>query len=83
MYLNFRTVYLDSNSLLVDGWTSALQYARGFFLIDLVSTVPWQTVLSSSNAALGFTKLFRVGKLVKFARVIKLFRVLKLRRVCL
>lgn len=57
IYLNFRTVHIDSNNFLVDGWTSAVGYMCGFFLIDVVSTVPWDMLLSSSNDALGLVQV--------------------------
>lgn len=84
IYLNFRTVYSDSNNILVDGWASVGSYLCGFFLVDVVSTIPWEMILSS-NEALGLVQLFKVSKLVKFvriARIFKLFRMVKLRRVC-
>jgi hypothetical protein len=85
IFLNFRTVFADSNNILVDGWTSAYVYARGFFLLDVVSTIPWQALLSPSNDALGLFQLVKVSKMMKFVRIVhilKLFRMLKLRRVC-
>lgn len=57
IYLNFRTVHSDSNNFLVDGWTSAAGYMGGFFLIDIVSTIPWDALLQSSNEALGLVQV--------------------------
>jgi hypothetical protein len=56
---------------------------QGFFMIDMLSTVPWDIVLT--NEALGLVQLFKVSKVIKLLRIIrvlKLVRVLRLLKVC-
>lgn len=59
-----------------------LPAVQGFFTIDVLSTVPWDIVLT--NEALGLVQLFKatkVLKLVRIIRVLKLVRILRLLKV--
>lgn len=60
-------------------WYPAVQ---GFFTIDVLSTLPWDIVLT--NPSLGLVQLFKatkVIKLVRIVRVLKLVRILRLLKV--
>ena len=44
--VNFRTTYLDSGELIVQPWKIAANYLKTWFLIDAVSAVPFDLILS-------------------------------------
>lgn len=83
--LNFRTAYIESgpNDILISSHRKiAHRYLLGFFMLDLISTVPWDLVMT--NGALGLVQLFKVSriiKLVRIMRVLKLIRILRLLKV--
>ncbi|KAL4177142.1 hypothetical protein KRP22_002078 [Phytophthora ramorum] len=83
--LNFRTAYFDDERRLIyDPRVLFWRYAKGWFLLDLISTVPidelFQAVVGTSNQTLHLfptklLRLFRVARLLKLTRLIKLSRV--------
>lgn len=84
MIVTFRTGLHDKNdnSLIFDGKLIAKNYLLGWFLIDLVSTIPFDEIVApfvtASKSALRSTKLIRTIRLV---RLIKLMRILKFGRL--
>ncbi|TMW66208.1 hypothetical protein Poli38472_003973 [Pythium oligandrum] len=81
---NFRTAFFDEERLLVyDAKVITLKYLKGWFVIDLLSTLPIDEItaaLFGSNNSLNvfptkILRLFRVTRLLKLARLIKLSRV--------
>lgn len=46
MIINFRTTYLHNGEVIVDPRRIAVNYLRGWFLIDTVSAIPFDLVLS-------------------------------------
>lgn len=84
--LNFRTAFVESgasDALISSSRRIASRYLTGFFLLDVVSTVPWDLVMT--NEALGLVQLFKVSrivKLVRIMRILKLIRILRLLKVC-
>ena len=63
--LNFRTTFVGRDDVeVVDGCRIAAVYARGWFLPDLVSSLPWDHIAD------GLASL-RAVKLLKLARVLK------------
>ncbi|KAL4161553.1 hypothetical protein PRNP1_002107 [Phytophthora ramorum] len=83
--LNFRTAYFDDERRLIyDPRVLFWRYAKGWFLLDFISTVPidelFQAVVGTSNQTLHLfptklLRLFRVARLLKLTRLIKLSRV--------
>ncbi|ETL82606.1 hypothetical protein L917_17249 [Phytophthora nicotianae] len=83
--LNFRTAYFDDErKLIYDPRTLFWKYAKGWFLLDLISTVPidelFQAAVGTSNQTLRLfptklLRLFRIARLLKLTRLIKLSRV--------
>lgn len=84
--LSFRTGYLDS-----EGGVNTIpshiriRYIRSWFLIDLISTLPWCSIVgavvpsASQNTAAGrLLKFTRLTRMLKMARVIKIARLSKL-----
>jgi len=51
MIVNFRTSFLQNGEVIVDAKLIAVNYLRGWFLIDAVSAVPFDFVLSKTGAS--------------------------------
>ncbi|KAL3658207.1 hypothetical protein V7S43_016837 [Phytophthora oleae] len=83
--VNFRTASFDEERILIyDPHALFWKYAKGWFLLDLISTVPidelFQAVVGTSNQTLRLfptklLRLFRIARLLKLTRLIKLSRV--------
>ncbi|KAJ8552164.1 hypothetical protein ON010_g10382 [Phytophthora cinnamomi] len=83
--LNFRTAYFDDErKLIYEPRALFWRYVKGWFFLDLISTVPidelFQAVVGTSNQTLKLfptklLRLFRVARLLKLTRLIKLSRV--------
>lgn len=50
-------------------------YAKGFFLVDLCATLPWEHMFSGGE---DFGKIARIGKLMRLFRLLRLLRLKKL-----
>lgn len=79
--LSFRTAYhsVEDDALMISLPHIAKNYLKGWFPIDLISTVPFDEIVSAalgnSGSSLGFTKLV---KIVRLLRLFKMARLLKL-----
>lgn len=49
MIINFRTTYMHNGEVIVDPRRIAVNYLRGWFLIDTVSAIPFDFVLSQTG----------------------------------
>lgn len=68
MLVTFRTAYIDRHGELVrNGGAVAAYYLRTWFVIDLMSSLPWNEMLSGSSAGLA-------GQLLKLLRLLRLAR---------
>lgn len=79
--LNFSTAYVDKKTgeLIVSRRKIAIYYCKGYFIIDLVASFPFQILTGGGGQALSKSgKVLRLPKLIKFLR---LFRLLKLMRI--
>ena len=51
MFVSFRTVFVDERGeIQSDDWLMAAHYFKTTFLIDLLATVPFDTILSTNNS---------------------------------
>ncbi|RLN59776.1 hypothetical protein BBJ28_00003689 [Nothophytophthora sp. Chile5] len=76
--LNFRTAYFDDERRLIyDPRVLFWRYAKGWFLLDFISTVPIDELfqLRVCSLFLPLLRLFRIARLLKLTRLIKLSRV--------
>eukprot|EP00930_Biecheleria_cincta_P049588 TRINITY_DN34789_c0_g1_i1.p1 TRINITY_DN34789_c0_g1~~TRINITY_DN34789_c0_g1_i1.p1 ORF type:complete len:683 (-),score=77.44 TRINITY_DN34789_c0_g1_i1:276-2324(-) len=74
--LNFRTTFSNRDGLEVtDGWTLAKTYMCSWFLLDFLSSVPFEHLSSGFIPSLGPLKLLKIAKIIK---IIKLVRVAKI-----
>ncbi|ETV96450.1 hypothetical protein H310_10203 [Aphanomyces invadans] len=83
--LTFRLAFHNSDRILIsDGVTIATSYLKGWFFVDVLSTMPVDTIVgyftTASSKLLKSTKLlrvFRVARLFKLVRLLKLGKVFK------
>jgi hypothetical protein len=74
--LNFRTSYLDNeDAIVVDGKKIAFKYLRSWFLLDFMSSVPFDLVTAGLLPNLTPARLLKLGKI---AKVMKLLRFSKM-----
>ena len=68
--LNFLTGYIDSKTkrLVTKPKLIAIRYLKGFFIIDVVATVPFGYVIN--NPSLQITFLGKLGKLPKMIKIL-------------
>ena len=80
IFINFRTGYMDEQQILhTSPNIVAKHYARGWFFIDLVSTIPFDKIVSlfldaSDSDQLRSLRLIRIVRLVRLAKLIKLLK---------
>ena len=69
--LNFLTAYSVDGILVTRPKLIALRYLKGFFLNDLIATIPFGYIMTQSPIAISskLGKLGRLPKMIKFARV--------------
>lgn len=74
IFLNFNVAYKDSTGVLITDWKMiAMNYLKGFFWIDLLTSIPISQIFRSSDSAVGsFNKLFRLFRLPKIYSKLKL-----------
>ena len=83
----FNTGIYVRGLLVMERWKVILSYLTGWFLIDIVSTFPYSTVMdaiiqdtSSSLSNLSKTpRLLRMLKIIRFLRIVRVLRVIKLK----
>ena len=56
----------------------AKRYLKFWFWIDIISILPIELLMSSSETPTGMVRFARIGKLYKIMRLIRLTKVLKL-----
>jgi hypothetical protein len=80
--LRFFTAFVDDNSLeLKDSKMDiAIDYLKGWFIIDLISVIPFDLILSYSNVN-RVTRFSRIGRISKIVRMIKMVRLLKIAKI--
>jgi len=74
--LNFRTSYCDRDeTIVVDGCQIAKKYLKSWFLLDFVSSVPFDMITAGIMPNLTPARLLKIGKI---AKVMKLLRISKM-----
>ena len=71
---NFLTEYKDKETLEMvrDPYKIALEYAKGFMLLDFVATFPFD--IFSENGSVMWTRLIRLARLSKLASLLDIGR---------
>lgn len=82
---NFFTAYVDpeTSTIVTQPKLIAKKYLKGFFLVDLLATIPFGYILTYSPVAIvnKFGKLGRLPKLIKFARATRFLKLLRIYRL--
>eukprot|EP00984_Skeletonema_dohrnii_P027475 scaffold17009_cov78-Skeletonema_dohrnii-CCMP3373.AAC.2 len=82
--LNFVTTYRSKMDILITSPRQiALHYIKGYFCIDLLATIPFGYILTSSSLGVAnkLGKLGRLPKLIKFVRAARLLKLLRVYRL--
>ena len=82
IYLNFMTAYLDGDQFVLDRSMIAQNYFRGWFLLDLSSSIPLELIdvlvqFFSSESSSGGSGL-RMLRALRLVRLLRLLRLLKI-----
>lgn len=87
IFLNFRTGLVDPNNkdeVILDAEIIRRTYLRGWFIIDLLSSLPFDYayfVASSTSAQHTLIKASRALRILKLAKVLSLLRLLRVSRL--
>jgi CRP-like cAMP-binding protein len=86
LFVNFRTAYSDSGELVTDSRLIAINYCRGWFLLDFMSSLPTTLITMGSNASgqtqsLESIRYNQILRSLKWIKLLKLMRVLRLKRI--
>ena len=78
--ISFRTAFFldDGKVLIVDPLLIAKDYCRGWFLIDLISTIPIDRFVALAVTSVDSSNNLRTLKLVRSFRIIRLFKILRI-----
>eukprot|EP00928_Gymnodinium_smaydae_P010357 TRINITY_DN13899_c0_g1_i1.p1 TRINITY_DN13899_c0_g1~~TRINITY_DN13899_c0_g1_i1.p1 ORF type:complete len:796 (+),score=72.49 TRINITY_DN13899_c0_g1_i1:48-2390(+) len=79
IFLNFATGFFHEGCLVMKQVLIVQHYLRGWFLLDLIATIPWNVFFTETST--GNATLVRVVKAGKFIRVLRLLRLMKLKRM--
>lgn len=75
--VNFRTTFSDRDGVdIVRPWPVAKHYLKTWFVVDLVSSVPYDQ-LANGLPGLHPTKLLKTGKITKVFKVLRMARLFK------
>lgn len=79
--LNFFSAYIDDDGITVvtDRRKIILRYLKGYFLIDVIATIPFQYILSHSTSSLN--KVGKLGRIPRVMKILKIIRLLKLLQI--
>jgi len=76
--LNLRTSYLDSNeNIIVDGKKIGCKYLKSWFLLDFMSSVPFDLLTAGLMPSFQPAKLLKMGKIAKVMKLLKISKMLK------
>merc|ERR1711871_1610149 len=79
--VQFRTGYTsDTGNRILRPAMVARRYARGWFVIDILASIPFDRILSGMSGSKG-TKVLKVGRLAKGFRVLRLAKLLRFVKV--
>ena len=74
LLLNMRTTFLDIDHVEVtDDREILLRYLWGFFVIDLLSTLPFESIFSGTITSLGLLNALKMIRLLRLGRLLKKF----------
>ncbi|XP_060603869.1 potassium voltage-gated channel subfamily H member 7-like isoform X2 [Ruditapes philippinarum] len=71
--INFRTTYLHNGEVEMDQKKIAINYVKGWFVIDTIAAIPFDLLLFGS----GTTDTMTIAGILKTARLLRLLRVIR------
>ena len=75
IFVTFNSAYFDHQMKLIHSRkTISLNYLKSWFILDLVSCIPFQFFFDSSQQ---FNKLVRISRVPRIMRIMRLFKILK------
>lgn len=76
--LNFRTTYADRDeTVVVGGRQIACKYLKTWFLLDFLSSVPFDLVTAGLMPSLTPARLLKLGKIAKVLKLLRISKMLK------
>merc|ERR1719183_323051 len=76
--LNFRTSYVDSDEYtILDGREIGCRYLKTWFLLDFMSSVPFDLLTAGLMPSFQPAKLLKMGKVAKVMKLLKINNMLK------
>ncbi|KAF0717473.1 hypothetical protein As57867_002258, partial [Aphanomyces stellatus] len=82
IFLNFRIAYHNSERVLIwDGRTIAATYIKGWFFIDLISTLPIDLIGSLFSSSSGASQVLKSAKILRIFRLTRLFKLIRLLKI--
>ncbi|EKX40720.1 hypothetical protein GUITHDRAFT_113250 [Guillardia theta CCMP2712] len=88
IFLNFMTTFVHEGDEIFDKGAIALNYIRGWFIVDVVSSIPTETIsqitimtMSSSTQSSGSLSALYQLKVIRIIRLAKLLRLAKLGKI--
>ena len=85
--LTFYTGFYKNTKLIVDRKVIALDYLKGWFWLDLISSFPYSwldgTIFTNSSYDSNFAgaELFKIFRFLKFFKILRLLKILKLKNI--
>merc|ERR1719265_906723 len=77
---NFNLAYYQQGLFVTQPWRIIKNYIKGWFIIDLVASIPFQYVFPSSKSASG-TRMLRMVRLARFLKILRLLKVAKVKKL--
>lgn len=72
--------YNDDFDVVSDRATITENYLKGWFLIDLVSIIPFDLFVESNGETANLVRFVRIGRITKMLKLMKLMRLMKLQK---
>jgi hypothetical protein len=73
LIFNFFTPYMEEDKLITSLWQIAKNYLKFWFIIDLLSVIPFELIMDGGKA-FTLVRISRLPKLYKLIRLIKMLR---------
>lgn len=75
--LNFRTSFMDNeDTVIVDSKLIAMKYLKSWFLLDLISSIPFDLITAGLLPSLTPARLLKIGKVAKVLKLLRISRML-------
>ena len=82
IFVIFFSAYIDGDYNLIDDYNViAANYCTGWFLIDLISIIPFDLILMTTGSFNRLARFARIGKLYKLIKMARMAKVLKIGKI--